>query len=87
MTAAKGIPVHVEITARGARMIDRQRTEQTADTLRAMIAEREAERIDLIARTGPKVLNGHSDGRRVKYVRAETAEATLRAVLAMLESV
>ncbi len=59
--------------------------EQVAARVRAMIAEREAERAALVASTGPKVTNGHSDGRRVKYVRAEQSETILRAVLAMLE--
>lgn len=54
--------------------------------LQALIDAESAVQADLIARTGPKVTNGHSDGRRVKYVRSETTAATLRAVLSMLES-
>ena len=54
-----------------------------ADRLTAMIAEHEAERARMRA-DKPNVVDGHSDGKRVRYVRHETAEATLRAVLAML---
>ena len=58
--------------------------EALAETIRAMIAEHEATnaaaRIDK-----PNVTDGHSDGKRVRYVRHETAAQTLADVLAMLE--
>lgn len=75
------------MTAQSTQALATIRRERAAmvDTLRAMIAACESDRAALVESTGPKVTNGHSDGRRVKYVRAETAEATLRAVLAMLE--
>jgi hypothetical protein len=54
-----------------------------AERLQAMIAEHEAMRAAMRA-DKPNVTDGHSDGKRVRYVRHEEAEATLRAVLAML---
>ena len=46
-----------------------------------MIAEQEARYGSTAARTSRPLLDGHSDGKRVSYVRAETAAATLRAVM------
>jgi hypothetical protein len=56
-----------------------------ADTLRAMIHEHEQARATMRA-DKPSVVDGHSDGKRVRYVRHETAEDTLRAVLALIET-
>ena len=39
-----------------------------------------------LAATTPKVLDGHSDGRRVKYVRAEVRAAVIAEVLAMIDN-
>jgi hypothetical protein len=50
------------------------------DHLTIAIAAHEATMAQLRA-VKPAVVNGRSDGRRVKYVRAETAAATLRAIL------
>lgn len=54
-----------------------------AEQLRAMIASHEAERAAMRA-DKPAVADGHSDGKRVRYVRHEAAEDALRAVLAIL---
>ena len=55
-----------------------------ADTLRTMIAEHVAERARMRA-DKPNVTDGHSDGKRVRYVRHETAEQVLAEVLALIE--
>ena len=39
-----------------------------------------------LATATPKVLDGHSDGRRVKYVRAEVRAAVIAEVIAMLDN-
>ena len=54
-------------------------------TVRTWMAQ---ERIaaDALAASTPKVLDGHSDGKRVRYVRHETRAALLADVLAMLET-
>jgi hypothetical protein len=48
-----------------------------------MIAAHESKRAAMRA-DKPNVVDGHSDGKRVRYVRHEAAEDALRAVLAML---
>jgi hypothetical protein len=48
-----------------------------------MIATHEAERAAM-REDKPAVADGHSDGKRVRYVRHEAAEDALRAVLAVL---
>jgi DNA-binding transcriptional regulator YdaS (Cro superfamily) len=57
---------------------------QLREHIALAIAAHDATMAALVA-VKPAVTDGHSDGRRVKYVRAETAAATLRAVLAALE--
>lgn len=54
------------------------------ERIAALIAEHEAIMAALVAQK-PTVTDGHSDGKRVRYVRAETARDTLRAVLAIIE--
>ena len=50
------------------------------------IAEQQRAMLELSTST-PKVLDGHSDGKRVRYVRHEAAERALLDVLALLEEV
>lgn len=52
-------------------------------TIRAMIAA-ETAAMAALADATPKVLDGHSDGKRVRYVRHETRVALLADVLALL---
>lgn len=54
------------------------------ETLEAMRlrAERDAE---TVRAARPDIINGRSDGRRVRYVRATTTADTLRDVLALLD--
>lgn len=58
-----------------------------ADVRRAVRDRMAAERIaaDAIAARKPNATDGHSDGVRVRYVRAETMAAVLADVLAMLD--
>jgi len=57
----------------------------TLDRIAALIAEHEATMAAMRA-DKPAVTDGHSDGKRVRYVRHETAAATLRAVADMLRT-
>ena len=52
--------------------------------LEALIAEHEIAMMRL-REDKPTVTDGHSDGKRVRYVRHETSVEVLRAVLAALE--
>ncbi len=52
--------------------------------VRALIVEHAATMAHEVA-VKPSVTDGHSDGRRVRYARSETAVAVLTDVLAMLE--
>lgn len=54
------------------------------DAILALIATH-TDSMDALAASTPKVLDGHSDGKRVRYVRSEVAVQVLRDVLAMLE--
>lgn len=59
-------------------------TEVIAAQLRELVAAHEATMSEIIA-VKPEAANGRSDGRRVRYVKAETAAAVLRDVLALLD--
>jgi hypothetical protein len=50
------------------------------DAIADMIADHESVMARLVAEK-PTVTDGHSDGKRVRYVKAETAAATLRAIM------
>ena len=54
-----------------------------ADRIAALIAEAETEMARILA-VKPAAADGRSDGRRVRYVRAETAATTLREILDFL---
>ena len=58
-------------------------TTTLAATLRTLMAH---ERIaaDALAADTPKVLDGHSDGKRVRYVRHETRAALIAELLATI---
>ncbi len=56
----------------------------TRDAVLALLAEHNARMAVLIA-DKPTVIDSHSDGKRVKYVRSETAVAILRDVLALID--
>lgn len=58
--------------------------DEVAAAIRRLIAEQDAEMAALVA-LKPAVVDAHSDGRRVRYVRAEEQRKTLAAVLEMLE--
>lgn len=57
--------------------------QELRDRLAAMVAEHQAERAAMAA-DKPSVVDGHSDGKRVRYVRHLASEDALRAVLALL---
>lgn len=54
-----------------------------SERLASLIAEHESAMAAMRA-DKPAVVDGHSDGKRVRYVRHETAVATLQAVADML---
>ena len=75
-----------------ARYIDPERDPQGAritdaiTDIRSMLAHDTALMASLSAST-PKVLDGHSDGKRVRYVKAETRAAVLAYLLDILDGV
>lgn len=57
---------------------------QLRSALHLMIEMHKTERTKLEAEK-PNVIDGHSDGKRVRYVRHEQSEITLQTVIDMLD--
>ncbi|MGV0985063.1 MAG: hypothetical protein ACOYB2_10940 [Limnohabitans sp.] len=57
--------------------------DEVEKALRGMLAEQEATMARL-REEKPTVVDAHSDGKRVRYVRAETAAQVIRDVLSMV---
>jgi hypothetical protein len=80
---ARGIPVPtLPAIQRGAR--DRG-TDAIVRMLRDAISADTAAMAAMVA-DKPNVIDGHSDGKRVRYARTETRRETLATILAILES-